>query len=124
MSFIILVEDDKLLSEMYQTKLELAGHKVTPAYDGAMGLSLINSMHPELVLLDLMLPQMSGDEVLLRMRQNPVTAQTKVLIMTNINEAEAPEVLKTVHFEAYIVKANHTLENVLQIVEKTLATTA
>lgn len=124
MAIIVLVEDDKLLSEMYQTKLELAGHTCVPAYDGASGLLLVQSSMPDLVLLDLMLPQMSGDQVLLSMRQNDTTKDTKVILMTNINESEAPEILQTLHFESYIVKADHTLENVLLIVEETLQTAA
>src|SRR4051812_47783593 len=98
MAHIILVEDDELLSEMYQAALISEGFHCTVAFDGATGLDLIEHNQPDLVLLDLMLPQMSGDEVLSRMRQSVRTKDTRVMIMTNISESEAPDILETLHF--------------------------
>lgn len=117
MAHIVLVEDDKLLSEMYQAALISEGFQCSVAYDGAAGLDLISHTQPDLVLLDLMLPQMSGDEVLAHMRTADRTKGTKVMIMTNISESEAPEQLKHLDFERYIVKANTTLLEVIAIVK-------
>ena len=89
--------------------------------DGATGLDLVEHVQPDLVLLDLMLPQMSGDEVLARMRQSERVKDTKVIIMTNISETEAPDLLKTLDFERYIVKANTTLLEVIEIVKQLFA---
>lgn len=118
MSHVILVEDDSLLSEMYQSALELAGYKCSVAHDGLTGLMEIKDKKPDLVLLDLMLPQLSGDQVLLSMRQSDETKDIKVLIMTNISKSEAPEILDTLQFERYIVKANTTLREVIGIVNE------
>lgn len=117
MAHIVLVEDDKLLSEMYQEALINAGFQCSVALDGAAGLDLIEHTQPDLVLLDLMLPQMSGDEVLYRMRKSERCKDTKVMIMTNISESEAPDMLKSLEFERYIVKANTTLLEVVRIVK-------
>ncbi len=117
MPHIVLVEDDALLSEMYQQALIAEGFHCSVALDGATGLDLINHTQPDLVLLDLMLPQMSGDEVLAQMRQSERSKDTKVMIMTNISESEAPEILQTLDFERYIVKANTTLLEVVDIVK-------
>lgn len=116
MAHIVLVEDDALLSEMYQQALLGDGHACNVALDGLSGWRMIEANPPDLVLLDLMLPQMSGDEVLTLMRNNPKTKHTKVIIMTNISKSEAPEILDSLEFEQYIVKANTTLSEVTQIV--------
>lgn len=118
MAHVILVEDDILLSEMYQAALMNEGFQCTVAHDGATGLDLIEHHQPDLVLLDLMLPQMSGDEVLGKMRQSNRCKNTKVIIMTNISETEAPDILRTLDFERYIVKANTTLLEVIAIVKQ------
>lgn len=122
MPHIVLVEDDALLSEMYQQALISEGFHCSVALDGATGLDLIEHVQPDLVLLDLMLPQMSGDEVLARMRQSERCKDTKVMIMTNISESEAPDSLKTLQFERYIVKANTTLLEVIEIIKQLFST--
>ena len=121
MPHVVLVEDDELLSEMYQAALQSEGFQCSVALDGATGLDLVEHVQPDLVLLDLMLPQMSGDEVLARMRQSDRTKDTKVIIMTNISETEAPDLLKTLDFERYIIKANTTLLEVVEIVKQLFA---
>lgn len=118
MAHIVLIEDDKLLSEMYQTALINEGFQCSVALDGASGLDTALHVQPDLVLLDLMLPQMSGDEVLNHMRKSERCKDTKVIIMTNISETEAPDALKTLDFERYIVKANTTLLEVVNIVKR------
>lgn len=121
MRHVVLVEDDALLSEMYQQALISEGFHCSVALDGATGLDLITHTQPDLVLLDLMLPQMSGDEVLRRMRISDRTKDTKVMIMTNISKSEAPEIIDTLQFERYIVKANTTLLEVVEIVKDLLS---
>ncbi len=117
---IVLIEDDKLLSDMYQQALINEGFQCSVALDGSTGLDLVDHVQPDLVLLDLMLPQMSGDEVLEKMRIADRTKDTRVIIMTNISEAEAPERLKTLQFDRYIVKANTTLLEVIDIIKQAL----
>lgn len=122
MAHIVLIEDDELLSEMYQAALINEGFQCSVALDGATGLDLVEHVQPDLVLLDLMLPQMSGDEVLARIRKSTRCKDTKVMIMTNISESEAPDQLKTLDFERYIVKANTTLLEVIEIVKQLFGT--
>ena len=114
---IVLVEDDALLSEMYQKALVNEGFHCSVALDGATGLDLVEHLQPDLVLLDLMLPQMSGDQVLANMRKSARCKDTKVIILTNISESEAPDALDELSFERYIVKANTTLLEVMEIVK-------
>jgi DNA-binding response OmpR family regulator len=120
MAKIVLVEDDKMLAEIYQTWLQNAGHTCIVSNDGAMGLATIGKERPDLVLLDLMLPYLSGDEVLAHMRKSDWGRNIKAIFLTNISEAEAPEGLDKLGFERYIVKANLVSNQLPEIVDQTL----
>jgi DNA-binding response OmpR family regulator len=124
MAKIILVEDDNMLAEIYQTRLQLAGHDCIVANDGVSGFSLIKQEKPDLVLLDLMLPFMSGDEILREMRKTDWGKSIKAIFLTNISEAEAPEGIEELNFERYIVKANIMNDQLTEIVNETLQPTA
>lgn len=124
MATIVLVEDEALLAEMYQARLVAEGYICEVAHDGEAGWNLIKEKQPDLVLLDIMLPKMSGDEVLDKVRNEVSTKDTKVIIMTNINETEAPDRLMLLGFERYIVKANYTLDQVVDVVWETLSPAA
>lgn len=120
MTKIVLVEDDQMLAEIYQTRLELAGFECFVANDGMTGLLLIKEKLPDLALLDLMLPQMSGDEILRQMRASDWGKAIKAIFLTNISESEAPEGLHQLGFERYIVKANLVNDQLAEIVKATL----
>lgn len=103
---IVIVEDDRMLAEIYQTLLSASGFVALVANDGRSGADLVKQEQPDLVLLDIMLPELSGDMVLYEMRSDERTRNTKVIMLTNISETEAPEGLDKLHFSRYIVKAN------------------
>lgn len=121
---IVIVEDDVMLAEIYQTRLQLAGYTCLMAHDGASGLALIQQELPDLAILDIMLPQMSGVEILAAMRSSDWGANIKVLIATNISEAEAPTELDTLAFDKFIIKANLVNNQLAEIVAETLGDTA
>lgn len=106
MKKIVLVEDDTMLAEIYQARLKQAGYNCLLAINGVAGISTIKSEQPDLVLLDLMLPELSGEDVLKAMRSNDWGKNIPVLILTNISESEAPPGLRELGIEGYIVKAN------------------
>lgn len=117
---IALVEDDEMLAEIYQTRLEIAGFTCKRANNGLAGLELIQKELPDLVLLDLMMPIMSGDDVLRAMRESEWGKDIKVIILTNISEAEAPEGIKELGIERYIVKANLVHNQLIEAVQSVL----
>lgn len=121
MAKIVLVEDDTMLAEIYQTRMQLAGFECYVANDGMTGLLMIKQHLPDLVLLDLMLPQLSGDDILREMRKNDWGKNIKAIFLTNISESEAPEGIKELGFERYIVKANLINNQLAEIVAETLA---
>jgi len=103
---IVIVEDNPALADIYKTRLELVGYACTVAYDGVEALEAIERVLPDLVLLDLMLPRIAGDEVLRRMRESGWGKDTKVYIISNLNEVDAPKGLRQMGIEGYAVKAN------------------
>ena len=117
MGKIVLVEDDKMLAEIYQTRLQLAGFECHVANDGASGLAMIKEHLPDLALLDLMLPFISGDEILREMRNSDWGKKIKAIFLTNISESEAPEGIQELGFERYIVKANLVNDQLAEIVK-------
>ena len=123
MSKIVLVEDDAMLAELYQTRLKLAGYDCLVANDGLSGLLLIEKELPDLVLLDLMLPNLSGDDILRRMRATDWGKNVKAIFLTNISESEAPDGIKELGFERYIVKADLANNQLAEIVNETLKET-
>lgn len=115
---VAIIEDDVSISQMYRFKFEVEGYEVEVAENGKIGLKLIQSMKPDVVLLDLMMPEMNGDEVLEIMRKSPWGQDLKVIILTNMGEQEIPESVKKNNVSAVILKANMTPRQVFDLVNK------
>lgn len=120
MAKIAIIEDDLAIAQMYRIKFEAEGFEVEVAENGRLGLDLCEQMHPDMVLLDLMMPQMNGDEVLTQMRMTNWGKETKVIILTNMGEQEAPASLKSLGVTAFIVKADMTPRQVADLVKQHL----
>lgn len=103
---LVIVEDDLALSEIYKTRMEILGYKCFAAYDGETALQIIQQEKPNLVLLDLMIPKIAGDQILATMRASEWGKKIKVLIISNLNESDAPAGLREMGIEGYAVKAN------------------
>lgn len=118
---VAIVEDDLAIAMMYRMKFEAEGYKVETAANGKLGLALCEEMKPDIVLLDLMMPEMTGDEMLTQMRDTTWGKDIKVIILTNSGEEFAPPNIKALNVEAYIVKAEMTPRQVAGLVKNTLA---
>lgn len=118
---IAIIEDDLAIAQMYRLKFEAEGFHVEIAENGKLGLELCEQMKPELVLLDLMMPEMNGDEMLEKMRSTDWGKDIKVIILTNVGEQEAPDKLKSLHVRGYVVKAEMTPRQVADLVKKELS---
>lgn len=117
---VAIIEDEMSICEMYKIKLSIAGYEVRSARNGQEGLVLTESFKPHLILLDLRMPVMSGDEMLKELRQTDWGANIRVIILTNISRDEAPRSLQFLNIERYIVKAHHTPAQVAEIVQEIL----
>jgi DNA-binding response OmpR family regulator len=118
---IAIIEDEPSIRELYTIKLQNEGYKVISAVDGVEGLELVRAQKPNLVLLDLLMPHMNGDEMLTAMRKEFWGRDTKVIILTNVSRLEAPESLMSMNISRYVVKAEHTAGQVADIVKEVLA---
>jgi len=117
---IIIVEDDTGLAEIYKTRLELLGYTCFIGYNGITALYFIQKEIPDLVLLDLMIPDISGGQVLETMRGSDWGKSIKVLVISNLNETEAPQNLRELGIEGYVVKANLQNDQIDQMVNNIL----
>lgn len=118
---IAIIEDDQAISQMYRFKFEAEGYDVQTAENGKLGLELAENMKPDIILLDLMMPEMSGDEMLEKLRATPWGGKVKVIILTNVGEQEIPEKIKELGVSGVILKANMTPRQVADLVKKQLA---
>lgn len=105
-STILIVEDDAALAEIYKTRLELLGYICHVATEGIEALAMIEKIRPNLVLLDIMLPKLSGDIILKTIRAVPWGKDIRVFVISNLNESDAPPGLREQGIEGYAVKAN------------------
>jgi two-component system phosphate regulon response regulator PhoB len=117
---IVIVEDNADLAAIYKARLELLGYTCFIGYNGITGLYFIQNALPDLVLLDLMIPDIAGDQVLRIIRSSGWGKDIKVLIASNLNESEAAPDLRQLGIEDYLVKANMTDDTIDQAVNKIL----
>jgi DNA-binding response OmpR family regulator len=117
---VVIVEDNTSLADIYKTRLEALGYTCFAAYDGEQALATIQREVPSLVLLDLMVPKIAGDQILARMRASDWGKDIKVLIISNLNEADAPAGLREQGIEGYAVKANLSNDALDRFVDKIL----
>ena len=117
---VAIIEDEVTIAQMYEFKLKQAGYDVKFALDGTAGLKLISEFRPKLILLDLMMPGMTGHELLQKIRKEPWGAEIKVIILTNISSEEAPDELNELNISRYIVKAQTTPQEVADMVQETV----
>ena len=117
---IVIVEDNVSLADIYKTRLELLGYICYVANDGITALDVIQRELPGLVLLDLMVPKMAGDQILEHMRASEWGKTIKVVIISNLNEVDAPAGLRALGIEDYAVKANLSDDMLDRLVDRIL----
>ncbi|MBI1857341.1 response regulator [Candidatus Saccharibacteria bacterium] len=115
---IAIIEDDQAISQMYRIKFEAEGFEVETAENGKLGLELAKQFKPHIILLDLMMPEMSGDEMLAKMRKTDWGKDIKVIVLTNMGEQEIPKSMKDLGASAVILKTDMTPRQVADLVKK------
>lgn len=120
MTKVAIIEDDLVISQMYRMKFEGSGLEVKMAGNGVRGVELVEDYKPDIILLDLQMPEMDGTTALEIIRKKPWGKNIPVIILTNLGEEEAPKKLKDLGIHSYIVKANLTPNQVLERVKKAL----
>ncbi|OGE75809.1 MAG: hypothetical protein A3C85_03160 [Candidatus Doudnabacteria bacterium RIFCSPHIGHO2_02_FULL_48_21] len=122
MAKILVVEDELMMRDLVVRKLNSAGFDVKIAADGKEALGVWRSEAPDLVLLDLVMPEMDGFEVLKQMRSdpNPGLANTQVIVLSNLWSNEDILKAQNLKIQGYLVKAYYTPEDILQKVNEVL----
>ena len=121
---IVIVEDNTSLADIYKTRLEMQGYTCFIGYNGITALYFIQKEMPDLVLLDLMIPDIAGDQVLETMRKSEWGKNIKVVVISNLNESDAPRNLRELGIEDYLVKVNLQNDQIDQVVNKILRPSA
>ncbi len=121
---ILLVEDDPLLAELMGLSVTFANYKLLSAVTAEEALPIITEKNPDLMLLDIMLPGMSGLELLAQVKNNPALKKIPVIILSNLNDEEHIAEGKKLGAAAYLNKANIRPWEVITKVNEVLGTQA
>lgn len=115
---ILIIEDNPQLREIYKTSLSSEGLVVETAYDGLNGLEKVISFEPDLIFLDIMMPGMSGLEVLEKLRTDPQykCQKTKVVILTNLGQDDRIDEALRKQADGYAVKVEINTQDLLDII--------
>ncbi len=118
MAKILLVEDDNNLREIFEMRLQAEGYETLTASDGEEALVVALKEKPELIIADIMMPKMSGFEMLETLRAAPDTNSIKVIMMTALGQAEDQARGEKLGVVKYLVKSQVTLEDFVRVVKE------
>lgn len=121
MTKIAIIEDDPTIHQMYRMKFEAEGFEVELANNGKRGVALVETFQPDIILLDMQMPEMDGPTALAEIRKQDWGKKIPVIILTNMGEEESPKALKSLGIHSYIVKADFTPSQVVTRVKDALA---
>ncbi|OGL25800.1 hypothetical protein A3E49_00990 [Candidatus Saccharibacteria bacterium RIFCSPHIGHO2_12_FULL_49_19] len=117
---VLLVEDDDNLASVYSTRLTSEGYVVRRVADGEHALSTALDFHPDLILLDLMMPALSGFDVLDILRNTPESSDIKIVILTARGQSGDVDRAKKLGADDYLIKSQVTIADVMVIIKKIL----
>jgi CheY-like chemotaxis protein len=118
MAKILVVEDDPTVLRLYQNAFSLEGFEVDIAHDGEEGLAKAKSLHPSLILLDVMMPKMNGLEVLDHLKSDPDTQPIPVIMLTNLYGEKAEETALSKGALKYLIKSDIDPQKAVQIAKE------
>lgn len=117
---ILLVEDDDALASVYQTRLQAEGFDIRRVPNGEDALAATLEYRPDLILLDVMMPKVSGFDVLDILRNTPETVNMKVIMLTALSQESDQERAKSLGVDDYLVKSQVVIADVVDRVKRHL----
>ena len=117
---IAIIEDDLTIAMMYKLKFEMEGFNVNVLNDSRSSIKIVSEINPDVILLDINMPNMNGVEVLKEIRKLPNGQDILVFVLTNIGRQEAPAELERLGIVEYIVKADMTPHQIVERVKNAL----
>ncbi len=121
---ILLVEDDEALASVYQARLDIEGFDVKQVNNGEEALTVARDYKPDLILLDAMMPKISGFDVLDILRNTPDTANIKVIMLTALSQPKDKERAENLGVDDYLVKSQVVIGDVVERVKHHLGLSA
>jgi len=121
MAKILIIEDDPLMSRMYQKVFGFEGYEVETAGNGQEGIEKIKTVNPTIVLLDIMMPVMNGLEVLDRVKADEQTKHIPIVMLTNLAGLQDAETALSKGAVKYIVKSEHEPKQVVDMIKEIIA---
>lgn len=120
MKQILLVEDDPLIAEIYMTKLREAGFSVERVSDGEDALKLLQRRLFDLLILDLVLPQLTGLEILKKIRKDKKLKRLNVMVVSNLGQKTDMQLAEELGVLKYLIKANFTPSEIVKEIKQLL----
>ena len=117
---ILIVEDEEYIAEMYKIRFEMSGYEIVLAADGQEGIDMAIKEKPDLVLLDLVMPNKNGYQVLEELRANPETKGLKIFILSNLGQKEEIDKGLSLGADGFYVKAHMTPTELLDKIKEIL----
>ncbi|MFA5124972.1 MAG: response regulator [Patescibacteria group bacterium] len=117
---VLLVEDDAMIVDMYKLRLEEEGYEVIITDRGSQAIELAKKDDPDIILLDIILPEVDGFSVLSSLKSEVATKKIPTIIMTNLGQESDQERGQQLGAEEYFVKAQHTPADVINVIKKYL----
>src|SRR6476660_7514613 len=115
MAKVILVEDDNNLREIYQARMQAEGYDVVAAKDGEEALVVAKAENPELIISDVMMPKISGFEMLDILRNTEGLKDVKVIMLTALGQSDDQLRADKLGADRYLVKSQVTLEDIIKV---------
>lgn len=117
---VMLVEDDDQLRKIYETRLQAEGYVVVSGRDGEEGLALAKSEKPDLIIADIMMPKVSGFEMLDILHNTDEFKGVRIIMLTALSQSEDEQRAKSLGADRYFVKTQVTLEDIINAVKELL----
>jgi CheY-like chemotaxis protein len=123
MTKVLLIEDDPLIYRLYQKLFSLEGFEIELAENGQLGLEKLKTFHPDILLMDIMMPEMNGIEMLTQVKSDPATKDIPVIVLTNIADMNITQMALSKGAVLCIIKSQTEPSEVINSVKATLAKT-
>ena len=118
---IAVIDDVPAIANMYKYKLEDLGFTVETARNGKIGLEIIEALKPDLILVDLMMPEMSGDEMIAKLHTYEWAKDIIVIMLSNVGSVDMPPSIKKLKIDKFLIKAEFTPAEVAKVVTDLLS---
>lgn len=115
---VLAIDDDKLICQAYLRGFEKAGFEIKTFEDGPSALEAVDKFKPDVILLDLMMPVMSGEEVLKKMKAKGITDKTPVIVLTNKSDGQSMKLCTEMGAKDYITKVNFNFGEVIKKIKE------